>query len=120
MIVPSGQSIAGAEADLVEAAEHVEERARDAGDAAHHGGVRTATRSSQPAAARSSGGGPVLPASFADAIADRVVQFGRERTAADPGGVRLHDAEHPIDPSEGTPVPAGMPSVEQFELVTNR
>jgi hypothetical protein len=49
------------------------------------------------AAARTTGGGAVFLAAVADALADLVVQFGRERAAADARRVGLGDAEHVVD-----------------------
>src|SRR5690606_3492299 len=49
------------------------------------------------AAAGAAGGGAVFLAAIADALPDFVVQFGRERAAADAGGVSLGDAEHVVD-----------------------
>src|SRR5690606_25945317 len=49
------------------------------------------------AAARAAGGGAVFLAAVAQALADFVVEFGRERAAADAGGVGLADAQHVVD-----------------------
>src|SRR5690606_17160276 len=49
------------------------------------------------AAAGAAGGGAVFLAAVADALADLVVQLGRERASADAGGVGLGDAEHVVD-----------------------
>src|SRR5690606_30999374 len=49
------------------------------------------------AAARTASGGAVLGTAVADALADLVVQLGRERAAADAGGVGLGDAQHVVD-----------------------
>ena len=49
------------------------------------------------AAARAAGGGAEFLAALADALADFVVEFGRERAAADARGVGLGDAEHVVD-----------------------
>ncbi|KAG0927778.1 hypothetical protein G6F31_017929 [Rhizopus arrhizus] len=52
----------------------------------------------EPAATtRATGRGTVLGAAVTDALADFVVQFGRERAAADAGGVGLGDAQHVVD-----------------------
>ena len=40
---------------------------------------------------------PYSCAAVADALADFVVEFGRERAAADARGVGLGDAEHVVD-----------------------
>jgi hypothetical protein len=45
-----------------------------------------------PTAPRAPGGGAVLMALRAEALADRVVELGRERAAPDPRGVRLEQA----------------------------
>src|SRR5690606_32853373 len=49
------------------------------------------------AAARAAGGGAVFLATVANALAHVVVQPGRERAAANAGGVGLGDAEHVVD-----------------------
>src|SRR5690606_1415873 len=49
------------------------------------------------AAARAAGGGAVLLATVTQALPGRIVQLGRERTAADAGRVGLADAQHVVD-----------------------
>src|SRR5690606_37063906 len=49
------------------------------------------------AAARAAGGGAVFLAAVAQALAVFVVELGRERAAADAGGVGLADAQHVVD-----------------------
>src|SRR5690606_35791692 len=64
------------------------------GDAVDRDGALERDHVHPSAAARAAGGGAVLLAAVADALPDLVVQFGRERAAADAGGVSLGDAEH--------------------------
>ena len=49
------------------------------------------------AAALAAGDGAELVAALAEALADLVVELGRERALADAGGVGLDDAEHEVD-----------------------
>ena len=97
------QAIAGAHLELVEAVEHVELGQRDAGDAAgpyrlaHHHGVEPA------AAALAPGDRAEFVAALAQALADGVVLFGRERPGADARGVRLGDAEHVVERTRPDP-----------------
>ena len=59
------------------------------------------------AAARAAGGGAVLAAEVANALADVVVQLGGKRPAADARAVGLGDADHLVDPAAGHAGAAG-------------
>ena len=89
--------VGDADLQLLHAVEDVELGDAQAGDAVD--GDRALERDDvhPAAAARTAGGGAVFLAAVADALADFVVELGRERAAADARGVGLGDAEHVVD-----------------------
>src|SRR5690606_18767142 len=89
--------VGDADLQLLHAVEHVELGDAQAGDAVDGHGALEGDDVHPAAAARAAGGGAVLGAAVADALADLVVQLGRERAAADAGGVGLGDAQHVVD-----------------------
>src|SRR5690606_13247377 len=89
--------VGDADLQLLHAVEHVELGDAQAGDAVDGHRALEGDDVHPAAAARTAGGGAVLGTAVADALADLVVQLGRERAAADAGGVGLGDAQHVID-----------------------
>src|SRR5690606_3030335 len=89
--------VGDAHLQLLHAVEHVELGDAQAGDAVDGHRALEGDDVHPAAAARAAGGGAVLGAAVADALADLVVQLGRERAAADAGGVGLGDAQHVVD-----------------------
>src|SRR5690606_29427989 len=87
-----------ADRDLLQAGEHVQLGEEEVGDAVDPGGV-PGDRCVEPAAAAVAPGGDAeLVALGAQPLAPLVVQLGRERPGADPGGVGLQDADDLGDP----------------------
>ena len=72
------------------------------------------------AAALAPGHGAEFVAALAEPLADRIVELGRERPRADPGGIGLDDAEHETRGAEGpSPVPEAAVPATVFDEVTN-
>src|SRR5690606_23255389 len=87
------------DADLqrVHAVEHVQLGDAQAGDAVDGDGALERDDVHPAAAARATGGGATFLAAVTQALADVVVQLGRERAAADAGGIGLGNAPHVVD-----------------------
>src|SRR5665213_2588300 len=100
-------AIAGADLELGEAVQHVELGQRDAVDAgdlhrlAHHHRVEPPTAPLAP------GDHAELLAARAPPLADRVGEFGRERAAADAGGISFRNAK---DIADGPDTQPGAPA----------
>ena len=80
--------VADADLQLLEAVEHVELGQRDAVDAARRAGLAHQRRVEPAAAALAPGDGAELVAALAEALADRVVELGRERARSRRGWCR--------------------------------
>jgi hypothetical protein len=89
--------VVGADVELVEGGEDIEEHEGGAGGAGDGDGVAEGDGVDPSAAAGASGGGAVFVAACADFFADGVVEFGGEGAGADAGGVGLDDAEGGVD-----------------------
>src|SRR5690606_28985260 len=89
--------VGDADLELFHAVEHVELGDAQAGDAVDGHGALERDDVHPAAAARAAGGGAVLGAAVADALADLVVQLGRERAAAHAGSVGLRYTQHVVD-----------------------
>jgi hypothetical protein len=90
-------AIGGAEIDLVKAVEHVELGQRDTVDAAGLDRLPHCHRVKPAAAPLASGDDAEFAAALAELLADRVVELGRKRAAADARRVGLGDTEHVAD-----------------------
>ena len=72
------------------------------------------------AAALAAGDGAELVAALAEALADLVVELGRERAGADAGRVGLDDAEHEAGRATGPmPLPEPVVPATVLDEVTN-
>src|SRR3984957_7286534 len=91
------QEIAGADLDGVKAVEDIELGQRQAVDAAGTHGLADQRGVEPAAAALASGVDAEFLAAAANLLADLIMQFGRKRTLADPGGVGLADSENVTD-----------------------
>ncbi len=89
--------VGGADLQLVEAAQHVEQHDGDRIDAAEPAGVAHGDDIEPAAAARAASDGAVFVAAVAQVLAGGVVLLGGERAAADAGRIGLHDADDAID-----------------------
>src|SRR6185312_13420305 len=89
--------VGNADLDGGQAVEHVELGDRQAVDAVDLGGALERDQVDPAAAARTARAGAELVALLAQQLAHLVIEFGRERTAADAGGVGLADAQHVVD-----------------------
>ena len=78
-----GKTVAGAELQLVESAEHVQQHARQPRRTADHRRVLDGHQVKPPAPAGAIGGRAVLVATLADPVADGVVLLGGEGPLAD-------------------------------------
>ena len=114
------EHIADANADRVEAVEHVELRQRDAVDARNLGDL-TDEHAVEPAAAPlAARDGAELAATLADLLAERVRQLGRKRPGPDARRVGLGNAEHVADVTRGPmPEPVAACAATVFDEVTN-
>ena len=90
-------TIAGANVDRVQAVEHVELGQRQRVDAVDADRVADRHGVVPAAAARPPGRRAVLLTALPQSVADLAVQFRRQRTLADAGGVGLGDAEHAVN-----------------------
>src|SRR5262249_30584559 len=94
------QIIGGADRDLIDFAQYVQEHDGELVGAGEGGGVAGGDGVEPAAAARAAGDGAVLAAGAADLLADAVgavVQFGRERTLAHARRVGLDDADDLVE-----------------------
>jgi hypothetical protein len=91
------EAVAGADFQLVEPVEHVELGQRDPGDSRDPAGLAHQRGVEPAAAALAPGHRAELMAALAEALADRVMQFGREGPRAHARGVGLDDAEREVD-----------------------
>src|SRR6202021_2228598 len=91
------QHVAGTDLDAGETVENIELGQRQAVDAAGPHRLAHQDRIEPAAAPLAPGVDAELLAAAADLLADRVMQFGRERTLPDPGRIGLADPEHITD-----------------------
>jgi hypothetical protein len=89
--------VGDADLELVHPVEDVELGDAQAGDTVDRHRALERDDVHPAAAPRTTRGGAEFLAALADAFANVVVQFGRERSAADARGVGLGDAEHVVD-----------------------
>src|SRR3546814_20335275 len=90
----AAQPVSGADADRVEAVEHVELGQRDAGDARHGAALPDEHGVEPAAAALAPGDGAEFMPALAELLAGRILELGREGGAADARRIALGDAEH--------------------------
>ncbi len=93
----SVELIAHAQAQRVDAVQHVELGDTDPAHSVERHGAFQQQQVEPAAAARPAGGGAELLAPPAEVLADVVEQLGRERTRTDPRGIRLDDAQRVVD-----------------------
>ena len=91
------EAIAGADADRLEAVEHVELGQRDAGDARYRDRLPHEDRVEPAAAALAPGDGAEFMAALAKLLPGRIVELGREGARSDARRIGLGDAEDETD-----------------------
>lgn len=96
-----GELVGGADVELVEVLEDIEEHDGERGDAVDHDGVAGGDEVEPTAASGSAGGGAVFVAGVADAFGDRALELGGEGPRADACVVGLHDADDGVDSRGG-------------------
>src|SRR5712692_2821724 len=101
--LPAAEAVADADIDALEAVEDVELGQGEAVDAAGAHGLAHQHRVEPAAAPRPPGHRAELATALAEREPDVVVLLGRERPLADPGRVRLADAEHVADRARAEP-----------------
>ena len=100
-----GSLVTDADLQLGEWRENVELGEREFGAGVEPHGVLEHHQVEPPGAPAPLGVGAELGAAIDEQVADRVAleQFGRERSAADPGGVRLHETDDAVDRPRSDP-----------------
>ena len=96
--------------DLLEAGQHIEFGEHIVSDAVNAGCVTSNRRVKPPGPARTPRGRAKFVATIAQPVTRGILQLGRERPRAHPGGVRLHNSHNGGQAPRGDPRSGGSPS----------
>src|SRR5207247_279277 len=94
---PAVDAVPDADLDLRQSGKDVELVEDDAADAVHLDRVAQRHEIEPAASPLASGRRAVFTAALNEMCAHLIVQLGRQRTRANPGGVRLEDTDHLVD-----------------------